>query len=197
MEIYKPLVFDFEESEFFYATLESYFVDKILEINGENGAVRLALAGGTTPMPIYSTLVNSSSLPLDKIEIYQTDERFVDKKEETSNQKKILQALGPDVSSEIGELNFINTALPIVQAIKDYDEKLSSLDSDGGLFDLVILGIGPDGHIASLFPGGEYLKHQDKLAIETIAPSEFEVARRVSLTLEALLNSKEINCEAI
>ena len=74
--------------------------------------------------------------------------------------------------------------------IKEYSEKLDTLD--GSFFDFTVLGIGQDGHIASLFPGGKYLKHQEETVIQTSAPRDFAVGKRISLTVESILSSSEI-----
>ena len=147
------------------------------------------MSGGNTPLPLYSRLATNPVIDWSKIEIFQTDERYIDKDSDDSNQKHIIKSFEPALE-ELREINVFNTDLPIEMTIKDYMEKLEVLD--GPFFDFTILGVGPDGHIASLFPGGKYLKHQDDSVIQTTAPAEFAVSKRLSLTIESILNSTEI-----
>ena len=190
MEIYKPKIVDFESKETLYNHLASYLVDRILEINGDEGAVRVCFSGGTSVTPLYKILREQVLIPWEKVQFYLSDERLVDTKSEKSNQYQISQTFGENFLSEAGEVNFFETNLPIEQVIKNYQEKLENID--GTLFDLTVLGVGPDGHIASLFPGGSYLRHHEDKVLATTAPAEFDVSKRISLSVESLLDSKEI-----
>lgn len=190
MEIYKPQVVDFESKETLYNHLTSYLVDRILEINGDQGVVRICLTGGKSVLPIYKTLGEQVLIPWKKVHFYLSDERLVDPNSQNSNQYQITQIFGENFLAEAGEINFYNTKLPIDQTIKDYQEKLETIDSP--LFDLTVLSVGPDGHIASLFPGGSYLRHHDEKVLATTAPSDFDISKRVSLSIESLLDSREI-----
>jgi 6-phosphogluconolactonase len=189
MNIYRPVVTEFETTQQLYIKAEELFVDRVLGAVGETGVGRVAFSGGKTPLPFYSRLSQNPVIDWEKIEIFQTDERYVPSNSPDSNQYQITQCLG-HAAKEVRELNFFNTSLPIDMTVKDYAERLEALD--GPYFDFSVLGVGEDGHIASLFPGGKYLKHQTSPVIETVAPREFKVAKRVSLTLESILNSHEI-----
>jgi 6-phosphogluconolactonase len=76
------------------------------------------------------------------------------------------------------------------KCIENYREILDSLDEP--FFDVCILSIGSDGHIASLFPNQEYLKHQEQTVIPTIATDDLPIPRRVSLSLETILSSRKL-----
>ncbi len=189
MKIYRPAVTEFETPDVLFKDVEDFLVDRVFDAIAQNGSARIALSGGKTPLPLYSRISLNPILEWDKIEIYQTDERYVAPTDPESNQFNIAHSLDLAVK-EAKEWNFFNTKLPIEMTIKECIEKLETLD--GPYFDLTILGVGPDGHIASLFPNGKYLKHQEKTVIETSAPKDFSVTKRISLTVESILNSKEI-----
>jgi 6-phosphogluconolactonase len=189
-QIYKPTLVEFETENYLYRHCTDLVEDKIINTVADNGLIRMLISGGNTPIPLYQDLSQSSIIDWQSVELYLTDERFVSWQDKDSNQKAIRDAFGQDVMAEFREVNFIDTSLSINQSILDYEEKLDSLD--GIWFDLAVVGIGTDGHIASLFPGGDYLQHQKHSVISTQAPAEFPVRERVSLTLESILNSREI-----
>jgi 6-phosphogluconolactonase len=190
VNLYKPRIIEHESMETLLRQISDTIEDGVINVQGEHGLARILLCGGETPLPLYSKLAQSVAIDWSSVELYQSDERYIDSESQDSNQKKIKQAFGDDVIESCREAQFIRTDLPITESVEDYNEKLDSLDDVW--FDVAILGIGPDGHIASLFPGNNYIKHQEKAVIPTIAPSEFAVRERISLTIESLLNAREI-----
>ncbi|MEM1312737.1 MAG: 6-phosphogluconolactonase [Patescibacteria group bacterium] len=189
MKIYKPIITEFSYSEKLYQEAEGLFIDRVLSTTGQEGVARVALSGGITPLPLYHKLAINPVIDWDRIELYQTDERYVAPDNKDSNQLHIQNNIR-EALPEIKEINFFNTQLPIDMTIKEYSEKLDTLD--GNFFDFTVLGIGADGHIASLFPGGKYLKHQEETVIQTSAPRDFAIGKRISLTVESILSSSEI-----
>lgn len=131
----------------------------------------IALAGGQTPKPVY-TDIN----PEDK-EFFQTDERYVPADHPDSNQKMIR--------CYIPELIAFDTSLPIEKCLARYEALLPEQ------FDLVILGIGQDGHIASLFPHSPAL-HETKRRVAHTTTDMFKIHDRLTLTLPPILNSTSI-----
>lgn len=189
MQIYKPFVIDFETTQELFQKAQDLFIERVLGTVGDMGSSRILLSGGQTPLPFYEKLSHNAVIDWSKIEIYQSDERYLSDESQDSNQKQISKSFENSLS-EIKELNFFNTKLPIDIATRDYGEKLETLD--GPYFDFAILGIGEDGHIASLFPEGDYLQHQDVTVIETEAPLGIAGKQRMSLTIESILNTTEI-----
>lgn len=190
IQVFEPKILDFETEEQLYSYAESFVIDQIFSEISTEGTARLALAGGNTPKQLYSILGKNHSLPWEEVEIYQTDERFVPPSSLESNQKMIRDCFGEEVIHRLKTVNFIRTDLTTDVSISHYSDIISSLDDP--LFDLVILGIGNDGHFASLFAEGNYLKHLDQPVISTKAPSSYLTTNRISLSAETLLNSKKI-----
>jgi|GEM_PF-645165 len=188
--LYKPTLTEFETTDSLYRFLANSLEEKILTYEAEHGVVRLLLAGGQTPLPLYKYLGQKSSTPWDSVEIYQSDERFIDTISNDSNQKLIAGSLGQDTLELCRSVNFFQTDSTIEASLEDYQERLESLD--GVWFDLAIIGIGPDGHFASLFPGGDYLRHQEVGVLATTAPDSMPITERLSLTIESVLNTREI-----
>lgn len=147
----------------------------------------LVVPGGSTPRHFLPELAKSP-LPWDRITITLSDERWVDTTDETSNERLIrehlLQHL-PDDTRFIGLKTPHNSP---IEAINEVEQRLNTIHHP---ISLTILGLGEDGHIASLFPGiDEQTKNTTRLCIATdqpIAPSS-----RISLSLSLLTRSEHI-----
>ncbi len=190
MELYKPIITQFETAEQMYKQVADYFADRALDTIGEVGSFRVAVSGGRTPLPLYKMLSNNPIIPWSNIELFQTDERYVDSNDPESNQFQITSNLTKPVLEDCKEVSFFNTSLTITQTVKEYQDKLETLEQP--LFDFMLLGVGVDGHIASLFPDGDYLRHLPDAVLITEAPKNMKLQQRVSLSIETLLKSKEI-----
>lgn len=103
----------------------------------------IALAGGKTPMDLYKSL-SKENLPWAKIKFYLTDERYVPLQSEQSNYRNIREALG-----EKAKIVFFKTEMPPEESAIDYSFQLPDR------LHITILGVGEDGHTASIFPGIE------------------------------------------
>lgn len=134
-------------------------------------AQTIALSGGNTPQPIYATID-----PTGK-RFFQTDERYVPTDHPDSNQSMIRR--------HIPDLIAFDTSLPIETCLALYETVLPEQ------FDMVILGIGTDGHIASLFPRSPAL-HEKKRRVAHATTDTFAVRDRLTLTLPTILDSKHI-----
>ncbi len=126
----------------------------------------IALSGGSTPKPLYESL-SSQSLPWSKIHIFWGDERYVPGTHQDSNQLMARQAWLDQI--EIPEMNIhpINTTSgdPQQDAKQHEAELRQFFQTESGFptFDLILLGMGDDGHTASLFPYTEALSVSDRL----------------------------------
>ncbi len=189
MNLYKPTVTTFETNEQMYQAASDIIVNHVLEIIGDFGMARIALSGGNTPLPLYTKLFNNPFIEHHNIEIFQTDERITDPNSPLSNQYNIRQTMGENINY-FKEVYFMNTEIDAKSMLNSYIDIVDSLDGEG--FDLTILGVGEDGHIASLFPNGKYLSNDVQPAILTDATNQSDAGKRVSLSAKTLLQSKLI-----
>lgn len=150
-------------------------------------AFHLALAGGSTPKSIYELMAREpycSNLPWDKMHFYFGDERCVPADHTDSNYRMTRQALLSKVPVPESNVHPIVVDLQDVAAsAKRYEDELKShlpRNDSVSVFDLVLLGIGDDGHTASLFPGTPILKETAKW-VDAVYVEKFD-AWRISLT---------------
>jgi 6-phosphogluconolactonase len=168
-----------DESEFVAAS-----VAKILHAcETPQGTVgRVALSGGSTPKPIYEALSSQSEF-IDSTEFYQVDERYVPQDHKNSNHKLITESLKPK------DFYAFDTSLPIEECLSQYEEKLREMGEH--TFDVSILGIGTDGHTASLFPNSDSLGENEKWTAHTTT-DEHDIKDRLTLTFPPILYSKSL-----
>lgn len=135
-----------------------------------NGKFTVALSGGSTPKTLYSLLATKPGIPWDKICIFWGDERHVPPDNSESNYRMANEALLSKVPLRpenifrihAEEKDAATAALQYEQSVKDFFH-LSA--GEFPRFDLIFLGVGPDGHTASLFPGSEGLNETKRLVI--------------------------------
>ncbi len=124
------------------------------------------LSGGKTPIPLYELIVNNKS----KIQINNncffglTDERMVPYDSPESNFKLISKMLNA-LNVKNDHIFSVNTSLPLMQAAEDYNSKLASFIDNKGIVQLAFLGLGTDGHTASLFSFEDLNKTKPEFAI--------------------------------
>jgi 6-phosphogluconolactonase len=140
------------------------------------GKASFALSGGETPRPAYERLGRERGIDWNKVDIFWIDERAVAPDDDRSNfkwaKKNLLDHVpGARVHRMPGE------AKDLDGAAKDYEKLLRSELTTGG-FDLAVLGIGDDGHTASLFPGESGVLEADRWVISVpAAPAKKREAR--------------------
>lgn len=147
-----------------------------------------AVSGGSTPGPAYAKI---ATLPLDwsRIHIWWVDERFVPPDDENSNEKLVREAWLNHVPIPYQNVHPMFQPGPIDKASVDYENAWTDAFGEGGV-DLAFMGIGNDGHTASIFPGDTVSLDTHRLVLATKSPAG--VSQRVSLTKLALSRCSEL-----
>jgi 6-phosphogluconolactonase len=152
----------------------------------EGGARTIALSGGSTPKPLYELLGKSplwEELAAFPITWVVVDERYVPESDPRSNAAMIEQTLFAQGMSEGHRfLPFRSDYAPASRCAEEFEREWKELGI--GKLDVVILGIGDDGHTASLFPGSSALEVTDCIAIDVFVP-KVEMWR-VTITLPVI-----------
>ena len=153
------------------------------------GIASLVVSGGNTPRPLFETL-SRRDLPWHKITITLADERWVDPQSGSSNEAMIRQTLLRDKAAKARFIPLKNAAATAAQGQKICEQSLESIERP---FDLVILGMGNDGHTASLFPevSSQALDMNNASLCSPVTP-KLAPHERMTLTARALLDSRKI-----
>jgi 6-phosphogluconolactonase len=145
------------------------------EAIAERGIFRISLSGGNTPAPIYRQwAAGAGDLPWDRVQVTFGDERCVPPDHDLSNYLMARRTLLDIVPIPPGNIFRIKGELPPADAAAECEAQLAQVASRFNepryRHDLLLLGMGPDGHTASLFPGTEALKEQTHSVIPNFVP---------------------------
>jgi 6-phosphogluconolactonase len=131
------------------------------------GAASVAVAGGSTPRPVYAALATGGRLDWSRIDVFFGDERAVPPDDPASNYRMVREALLDPAAVPEARVHRMKGEQPdLERAADDYAAGLPAR------LDLVILGIGADGHTASLFPGAPTLGEHQRLVVPATGPVE-------------------------
>ena len=141
------------------------FVAKAEAAISERGRFAVVLAGGSTPRTTYEILARHHSDELDwsKVHVFFGDERTVHPEHEASNYRMVRETLLSHV--RVGSVHRMRCELPLGEAAADYEKQLREFfgpSEEPPRFDLILLGLGEDGHTASLFPETSALDVSDR-----------------------------------
>jgi 6-phosphogluconolactonase len=150
------------------------------------GTFSLALAGGSTPKALYQLLASEpwrDRIEWSKVHVFFGDERAVPPDDEYSNDRMACEALLNHVPIPRANVHRMRGECEdLDSAARDYEEQLR----EHFPLDLVLLGMGDDGHTASLFPHSPALRENEKLCVATPVASLEPHVRRLTLTLPAI-----------
>ncbi|WP_020177313.1 6-phosphogluconolactonase [Methyloferula stellata] len=163
----------------------------------KQGVFAIALSGGSTPRPIYEHLAAQpyrDAFPWSRTHWFWGDERFVPHDDPLSNYRMAREALLSRAPVPAANIHSIPTGggNPEAAALA-YERELKSfygaerLDPDRPLFDVNLLGLGPDGHTASLFPGNAVLAEHDRWVAAVVGAKP---EARITLTYPALESTR-------
>ncbi len=179
----------------FVADAANFILDLANESLGERGEFRIALSGGNTPAPVYTRLAaNARDLPWELTRITFGDERCVPPDNPESNFRMARETLL--VAAAVPEKSIMRMRGEIDPQIaaKEYEDQLDHMATqrDEPIYrhDLILLGLGDDGHTASLFPGTAALEESTQRVVANFVPKLD--AWRLTFTLPLINQARHI-----
>ena len=166
-------------------------INESVEASGHSS---LVLSGGNTPRTLYRLLSSQfrDQIPWTKVDVFWGDERYVPPGDLDSNYRMAWENLLDHVPIPAANVHVMPTILSDPKdAAQEYEKKLRRYFSkDWPRFDLVLLGLGEEGHTASLFPGSAALEERSRWVVAVKAPAKPPL--RLTLTLPALCHAANV-----
>jgi len=179
--------------------LAERLVEAVRDVLTNKDRFALALSGGKTPRSLYSFLGReySTEISWERVHLFWSDERCVPKYSKDSNFSMAYKALISNVPLPSQNIHRIPAEInPPEKAAGNYERMIREFfkpeEEESFLFDAMILGVGEDGHTASLFPGSSALVEKSHLVLAVNAPSSFSPQKRITLTLPLINLSRSI-----
>ncbi len=181
--------------------ISDFVIKKWIEISEkaikDRGQFSVALSGGNTPVALYQRLAGAGEISTwNRTHVFLVDERFVPFKDKESNYRMINRALLSHIEIPGKNIHPVSTSenTPHDSAVKYEEDLISFFNTKPGEFpgfDLILLGIGEDGHTASLFPDALSLNETERLAVAA-SPPDKSGKERITLTFPVINNADNI-----
>ncbi|HBC46485.1 MAG TPA: 6-phosphogluconolactonase [candidate division Zixibacteria bacterium] len=184
----------FDSFESLVVNLSEAISLQIKEVLSKKEHFDLVLTGGNTPRPLFKYLAQNyrDKIPWNKIQFFWSDERNVPHNDSQSNYGMAKELLLDNVPINPANIFSMPTSFATpAEAAAEYEKTLKSqFDSSAPHFDLALLGLGEDCHVASLFPHQPTLSEKSRWVVASISPKE--PLQRLSLTFPVINRSEMI-----
>jgi 6-phosphogluconolactonase len=177
-----------------------YFLEMTTEAVQAQGRARIAISGGSTPKATFALLADANELwrnhmPWDCLDLYWVDERCVPPGHADSNYRMTREAMLDQVPLRPEQIHRIEGELDPDAAAARYESELRNgfrlEGAESPRFDLIALGMGPDGHTASLFPHTAAIHELSRLAVANHVPQQKD-SWRVTLTWPVINHASSV-----
>jgi 6-phosphogluconolactonase len=173
------------------------FASSVTTAANSRGIARIAISGGTTPKAMFTLLASdefAKRVPWDKLDLYWVDERCVGPEDADSNYRMTKEALLSKVPLAEDRIHRMEGELEPEEAAARYEAAIRNgfrlEGAETPTFDLVLLGMGDDGHTASLFPHTEALNDMTHIVVANHVPQKD--TWRVTLTWPVINQGREV-----
>ncbi len=178
--------------------LSDFFAKEILKQSSsldEGNFLSIAFSGGSTPKKVFEFISDNykNKIPWEKVKIFWSDERCVSPEDKESNYKMAYDALIKNISiPERNIFRIYGETDPSEEEVRYKFVLRGNIPSTNKIpsFDIMMLGLGDDGHTASIFPNNISLFNSDKICINTKHPESGQ--ERITLTGKVINNSKNV-----
>ncbi|PVH90273.1 6-phosphogluconolactonase [Periconia macrospinosa] len=190
-----PNLYAFQSASELAPSLRAYILDAQNSALDRHQVFRVAVSGGSLPKTLAQALLKETNgqgrVQFDKWEIFYADERAVPLDHEDSNHRLVKEELLDKIPAELGTPKMFPIDVKYLDDIQEladqYEKTLVSVFAAKDsvrlpMFDLLLLGCGPDGHTCSLFPGSELLRETDPWVL-SISDSPKPPPKRITISL--------------
>ena len=186
-----------------YATVEEadrhgadWLAESIIKSVAHRGTCAMAVSGGRSPWPMFAILARRDDIPWDRITLFQVDERIAPEGDEARN----YTHLKSNLLAQRPELVIHTHPMPVneddlEEACAKYTRLLEEACGTPPVLDIIHLGLGPDGHTASLVPGDGVLQTEDREVDLTVG--EYQGRRRMTLTYPCINRARRIMWQVV
>lgn len=170
---------DLEELSEKAAAWISHYINDVLK---KKDRFSLVLSGGNTPKKLYQILADRYHDRIDwsRIDFFWGDERYVPITDERNNAKMAFDTLLNKVPVKKEAIHIMRTDIDLSTAVTEYEKLLRDYCKGSQTFDLVLMGLGGDAHVLSLFPGQDTVMEKSKWVLPAVLTSLDE--KRITLT---------------
>ncbi len=176
-----------------------YFVEGAEAAVKARGRARIAISGGSAPKPVFEALADPAQpwrarMPWDKLDIFFVDERCVPPDDKASNYRMVREAMFDHVPLQSAQIHRLEGELEPEAAASRYESELRNCfrleGAESPRFDLIQLGLGTNGHTASLFPQSAALHEFGRLAVANL--TDAEQPWRLTLTAPVINHGRDV-----
>lgn len=182
---------EFDTPDILTQALAKRITDLLEQAIKVKGKASLVVSGGSTPKPLF-TLLSQTDFAWEKVTITLADERWVDASHQDSNEKLVKDNLLKDKAASATFVSLTTDAENAQDAETEISARIDAIDSQ---FDVVILGMGEDGHTASLFPCSEQISEALNMTrrLSAIATKPATAPhQRMSMSLAKIVDAKQV-----
>ncbi len=185
------MIIEVQSGDEFVKSAHALIKERILIAQKAHGTCILGLSGGSTPGPVYTSLASDHEIDWKNVTIFLADDRYVSAGHKDSNQTLLKTTFLNHIDDDRKPTVIVpDTTLPIDECVTKYESDLRVIMKDRSA-DLLILGMGEDGHTASLFPGNEKALNEKERWVLPTTTDQFAVKDRITVTLPVLQNARQ------
>ncbi len=181
-------------TEDFFTDTTDWIAGRIVSAQQDGGIFRISLCGGSTPKPIYAALAERSDIDWDRVFLTFGDERCVEPDDEQSNYRMVRESLIDPTGMTFANVMRMTGEMKPQEAADRCELQFKKLANLAGekifVHDLILLGMGDDGHTASLFPETDALQETERWVVANYVPKLD--AHRITITYPLIAAAKEV-----